>query len=271
MALVLRNLYDYYTYLFKEYNDPRVEHYPLLGSPWPVVLIIALYLKFVQNWGPWVMENRKPFCLKTVMNVYNFTQIVLNVYIGTTGIYNSIFADDYDWVCEPINQKSSPARRKLLFVTYLYFLSKIVDLLDTVFFVLRKKNNQITFLHIYHHAGMVFATYIFTKFVSGSHATLLGLINSWVHVIMYFYYFLTSFRPELKNSLWWKKHITQVQLIQFLILMVHFGLPLVFGYCNYPVYLLFIGFTQNVFMFTLFADFYVKAYIKKRKPKSVTS
>lgn len=59
--------------------------------------------------------------------------------------------------------------------------------------------------------------------------------------------------------------------IQFLILMVHFGLPLVFGYCNYPVYLLFIGFTQNVFMFTLFADFYVKAYIKKRKPKSVTS
>lgn len=112
--------------------DPRVEHYPLLGSPWPVVLIIALYLKFVQNWGPWVMENRKPFCLKTVMNVYNFTQIVLNVYIGTTGIYNSIFADDYDWVCEPINQKSSPARRKLLFVTYLYFLSKIVDLLDTV-------------------------------------------------------------------------------------------------------------------------------------------
>lgn len=109
-----------------------MEHYPLLGSPWPVVLIIALYLKFVQNWGPWVMASRKPFCLKTVMNVYNFTQIVLNVYIGTTGIYNSIFADDYDWVCEPINQKSSPARRKLLFVTYLYFLSKIVDLLDTV-------------------------------------------------------------------------------------------------------------------------------------------
>ncbi|KAL1377424.1 hypothetical protein pipiens_016274 [Culex pipiens pipiens] len=96
-----------------------------------------------------------------------------------------------------------------------------------------------------------------TSFFSGSHATLLGLINSWVHVIMYFYYFLTSFRPELKNSLWWKKHITQVQLIQFLILMVHFGLPLVLGYCNYPVYLLFIGFTQNVFMFTLFADIYV--------------
>lgn len=59
------------------------------------------------------------------------------------------------------------------------------------------------------------------SFFSGSHATLLGLINSWVHVIMYFYYFLTSFRPELKNSLWWKKHITQVQLVGTHIAQIH--------------------------------------------------
>ncbi|XP_065079078.1 very long chain fatty acid elongase 4-like [Ochlerotatus camptorhynchus] len=271
MALVLRSLYDFFTFLFKEYNDPRVEHFPLLGSPWPVVLIIVLYLKFVNNWGQKMMANREPFCLKTVMNVYNAVQILLNLYIGVKGFANSYFSDDYDWLCEPISQKVTPSRRRLIFVTYLYFLSKIIDLLDTVFFVLRKKNNQITFLHTYHHAGMVFATYIFTKFVSGSHATLLGLINSFVHVIMYFYYFLTSFRPELRNSLWWKKHITQIQLIQFMILMAHFGLPLIFGYCSYPTYLLFIGFTQNLFMFTLFADFYVKAYLKARKDKVETA
>ena len=84
---------------------------------------------------------------------------------------------------------------------------------------------------------MVFAVYMFTKFLAGtfiaskilfnlliiklsvylinlgSHATFLGLINSYVHVIMYFYYFLTSFKPELKQSLWWKKHITQLQMV----------------------------------------------------------
>lgn len=38
-----------------------------------------------------------------------------------------------------------------------------------VFFVLRKKNNQISFLHVYHHAGMVVATYIYSKFLSGKH------------------------------------------------------------------------------------------------------
>lgn len=49
--------------------------------------------------------------------------------------------------------------------------------------------------------------------IIGSHGTLLGTINAFVHVIMYGYYFLTSYRPELKNSLWWKKHITQIQLV----------------------------------------------------------
>lgn len=38
-----------------------------------------------------------------------------------------------------------------------------------VFFVLRKKNNQISFLHVYHHGGMVFATFIFFKFLSGKY------------------------------------------------------------------------------------------------------
>ncbi|XP_053691107.1 elongation of very long chain fatty acids protein 1-like [Sabethes cyaneus] len=264
MALVLRHLFDSYKFFFREYNDPRVEHFPLLGSPWPVLLVIFLYLKICCSWGPKLMEHRKPFCLKSVMNVYNLAQVVINLYIGVIGLNNSYLADDFNGLCEPINQKVSPSRRKLIFVSYLYFLSKIVDLLDTIFFVLRKKNNQITFLHIYHHAGMIAATYVFSKFISGSHATLLGLINSFVHVIMYFYYFLTSFRPELKNSLWWKKHITQVQLLQFMILMVHFGLPLLLGYCDYPTPILLIGFMQNLFMFTLFADFYVKAYLKKR-------
>lgn len=55
---------------------------------------------------------------------------------------------------------------------------------------------------------------------TGSHATLLGLINSWVHVVMYTYYFLTAFKPELKQSFWWKKHITQVQLVSVEIIVL---------------------------------------------------
>lgn len=60
------------------------------------------------------------------------------------------------------------------------------------------------------------------------------------------------------------KYFHYVLQIQFTILMLHFGVPLVGGYCDFPKTLLFIGFTQNMFMFTLFADFYIKTYIKKK-------
>ena len=36
-----------------------------------------------------------------------------------------------------------------------YFFSKAIELMDTVLMVLRKKNNQITFLHWFHHASML--------------------------------------------------------------------------------------------------------------------
>jgi hypothetical protein len=30
---------------------------------------------------------------------------------------------------------------------------------------------------------------------------------------MYSYYFVTSMWPEYKNNVWWKKHITQLQMV----------------------------------------------------------
>lgn len=48
-----------------------------------------------------------------------------------------------------------------------YFFSKIVELLDTVFFVLRKKQSQVTFLHVYHHAITMFFSWGYLKFLPG--------------------------------------------------------------------------------------------------------
>lgn len=101
----------------------------------------------------------------------------------------------------------------------------------------------------------------------GGHAIILGVINSFVHVIMYGYYFLTSFKPELKKSLWWKKYITQVQMVQFLILIVYFSIPL-FKECNFPKLINFGIALQNVFMLALFGDFYYKTYIRRSQIKT---
>ncbi|GAB0094763.1 Elongation of very long chain fatty acids protein [Sergentomyia squamirostris] len=270
MALVIRSVYNGFNTLFAEHSDPRAAHFPLMGDFGlaKVLLIMITYLYTVKKWGPRLMEKRAPFELKTTMNLFNIIQVFLNVYIATFGTYYSYLQRDFTFRCQPIdNTVVTPERLQLVFVSYVYFLSKILDLADTLFFVLRKKNNQITFLHTYHHAGMLLGTYIFSRFMSGSHSTLLGVINAYVHVIMYTYYFLTSFNSDLKNSIWWKKHITQLQMVQFLILIIHFAHPLLRKpECSHPRILFFIPMMQNVFMFLLFFDFYRKTYGIRRKP-----
>lgn len=113
-------------------------------------------------------------------------------------------------------------------------MCKITELLDTIFFVLRKKDRQITFLHLYHHTLMPVCGFIglkyfagkmkqnvwqaqdihdFISFFAGGHGTLLGLINSFIHVIMYMYYLLSAMGPQMQKYLWWKKYLTIMQIV----------------------------------------------------------
>jgi len=52
-----------------------------------------------------------------------------------------------------------------------------------------------------------------TKYFPGGHGTFIGVINSFVHIIMYTYYLLAALGPELQKYLWWKKYITTLQLV----------------------------------------------------------
>ena len=104
---------------------------------------------------------------------------------------------------------------------YAYFVCKLIELLDTVFFVMRKKQRQISFLHVYHHGMMPICAWIGVRFVPGGHGTLLGVINSFIHILMYTYYMLSAFGPEVQKYLWWKKYLTSLQLVQFTIILVH--------------------------------------------------
>ena len=39
------------------------------------------------------------------------------------------------------------------------------------------------------------------------------LLNSLVHVVMYGYYALSALGPKIRPYLWWKRHITHLQLV----------------------------------------------------------
>ena len=49
----------------------------------------------------------------------------------------------------------------------MFYFSKLIQFLDTLFFILRKKDSQITFLHVYHHASMLFIWWIAVKWFAG--------------------------------------------------------------------------------------------------------
>ncbi|GBP83475.1 Elongation of very long chain fatty acids protein 4 [Eumeta japonica] len=93
-----------------------------------------------------------------------------------------------------------------------YFIAKHVDLMDTVFFVLRKKVEQVSFLHVYHHCVMVTWSWLHLFYFPTDQFVFVGHLNSTVHVLMYTYYGLSTMGPAFIKYLWWKKHLTKVQL-----------------------------------------------------------
>lgn len=77
---------------------------------------------------------------------------------------------------------------------WLFTLSKVVELGDTVFLVLRKR--PVVFLHYYHHvATLVYAWYSYT-FQYGSCRWGMWM-NYAVHSLMYGYYWLRSLKVRL--------------------------------------------------------------------------
>ncbi|EFN80156.1 Elongation of very long chain fatty acids protein AAEL008004 [Harpegnathos saltator] len=61
---------------------------------------------------------------------------------------------------------------------------------------------------------MVIILWIAVKY-PGGHSTFIGVFNIFVHSIMYTHYLLSSMKIDTKS---WKKHITQLQMLQFFIL-----------------------------------------------------
>ncbi|XP_047515879.1 elongation of very long chain fatty acids protein AAEL008004-like isoform X1 [Pieris napi] len=263
MATLIGKLYNVHHFLFEELSDPRTKHWPLIGSPYSTIGLLTFYLLFVMKWGPKWMEKRKPFNLERILIAYNAIQVILCLYVFVTGIkvwYH------YKLICEPTDFSESGLHAAK--IVYCYFLLKVLDLFDTVFFVLRKKSNHVSFLHVYHHTGMVAIVWGCTTYYPGGHGTMVGLLNSFVHAVMYSYYLLTVADPSLKGSLWWKKYITQLQILQFLIMVLHMGSIVFIPDCGYPRWISAVFLPQNLFMLILFVDFYIKTYIKKPKTET---
>lgn len=106
---------------------------------------------------------------------------------------------------------------------YLYFLGKIFDMVETMLFVLRKKFKQVSLLHVYHHVAILLGSYASLLIMPGGHSTMLGILNTFVHVIMYTYYFVTIYdRDGVQRKKYdsFKIRLTQLQLVIFFLNLI---------------------------------------------------
>ena len=260
MAAIIRQLIEGYNYINENLADPRTKDYLMIGTPWPCIALLGFYIYFIYNFGPRLMERRQPFKLDRILQIYNLSQILINATIFYKAL-ELAWLRDYSYFCEPVDYSYTPKAIEITRTMWLYFLLKILDLLETIFFVLRKKQNQVTFLHVYHHVGMVMGTWGATKYLPGGHVTFLGLLNTFVHTIMYTHYLLSSMKMDTSR---FKKYITQLQLVQFFLIILHYAQLAWVEDCGFPFWPAYIMIPQNFFMIILFGDFYYKTYIKKR-------
>lgn len=54
---------------------------------------------------------------------------------------------------------------------------------------------------------------VFLPTQAGGMGSFHAMVNAGVHVIMYTYYGLSAAGPRFQKYLWWKKHMTAIQLV----------------------------------------------------------
>ncbi|XP_055568146.1 elongation of very long chain fatty acids protein 4-like isoform X2 [Falco biarmicus] len=263
MASTWQKTQEFYNWVL-ESGDPRTDPWPLVHSPLPVTLLFASYL-FVVALGPFYMRRRKPLKLRGLLIAYNLTMMTLSSYMFYEFLATSIL-DDYSYLCQPVDYSQSELGMRMARVCWWFFFSKVIELLDTVFFILRKKQDQVTFLHVYHHGTMLFNWWSGVKYVPGGQAFFIGMLNSFVHIFMYGYYALASLGPQMHRYLWWKRYLTIMQLCQFVAIAAHSSYNL-FTECPFPD-----GFNAAVFLYilsliALFLHFYYRTYIRGKQEK----
>lgn len=159
----------------------------------------------------------------------------------------------------PLDHEHKDSER---YFSNLYLINKFVDLVETIFFVLRKKNRQISVLHLFHHASMPLVVYLVVILHGyGGVATAYAFLNIIVHVLMYTYYYLSSVSKAAQESLWWKKYITIAQMVQFGIILSLITYTLSQPNCKVQRMPAYVSGVMSFCFFVLFGNFYIRAYV----------
>jgi len=90
-----------------------------------------------------------------------------------------------------------------------------------------------------------------------------GGFNSFVHIVMYFYYLV---KAVSKQDVWWKESVTWLQLVQFICVGGHSTYFILTdpAHEKFDGLLCYLQLFTAVFMFFLFSDFFYRTYCRPK-------
>ncbi|KAK9469224.1 GNS1/SUR4 family-domain-containing protein [Lipomyces arxii] len=240
-----------------------------LSTVTPVLLTIGGYYALILG-GREVMRSHRPWKLTFLFRLHNFyltffSAVLLTLFIEQ--LFPILYRHGLFYAICNAGSWTQP----IVTLYYLNYLTKYVEFIDTIFLFLKKK--PLTFLHCFHHGAT--AALCYSQIVGHTSVSWVVItLNLFVHVIMYWYYFLSSCGIRV----WWKEWVTRTQIIQFIIdvFFVYFASYTYFtstywpwmpnaGTCAGEEYAAFYGCALISSYLFLFIGFYIKSYRSQGK------
>jgi len=256
--------------------EAAFEGWPLIHwiqANWKLPLVACTVYLVVVFLGPLAMKSCKPIKPKALLALWNLS-LSLFSWIGVSRCVPhlaAVFVDKGFKYTVCTHPQEWYMKGGVALWMGLFCLSKLPELVDTLFLVLRKK--PVIFLHWYHHVSVLLYCWHAYHFVIPA-GMWFACMNYTVHGIMYFYYFLMAIGLyKLASS--FAGFVTALQITQMLIGSGVMGAS---GYyfltegedkCYNNRDNLFLGFAMYISYFLLFAAFAVRRYLlPAKKPAS---
>jgi len=218
--------------------------------------------------GQMLMRPRPPFVLRSLLILWNVLLSIFSIFTVVRGIPELLkfYQEKRDFEHGICDNSYYTENKIISFWLNMFVWSKIIEFVDTVFLVLRKK--PVILLHWYHH----FITAIFSFFSIQERAAPLiwfSLTNAVIHSVMYPYYALRALDLKVPGNV--GMAITSSQLLQMV-----FGCYISFTchsalasgrYCGASQENVYFAMWLYFSFFVLFAHFFYKAYIAAKPAK----
>ena len=260
MALIGEHNYSYVFHFEKNFDEPSFLKFML--ERWTDSFIYSAMYVLVIFATQMYMKERPSYGLRPALAVWSGLLAVFSI-IGAIRtvpeLYTVLKNHGYQYsICVPTYFVGPTG-----FWCCLFTVSKVFELGDTIFIVLRKQ--QLIFLHWYHHITVLL--YVWYSYASHTAAGRWFMVmNFTVHSFMYTYYACRAMRinfPRYVNVV-----ITSLQLVQMTVgCIVNISVYRVKGrgeYCQQSDENLKYSSLMYLSYFILFAQFFYNTYIDKK-------